>query len=187
MVNFIRPDPIRGSGRVYPRIRIDPQFPTEKPCAAMTSAISREASLSGGLTMAVRKGKRMSMHSFSRNIVIGSSAHDHASNLACWIGLQRRQRSISQSPDDRCWCMLSAGSDSLHFVPEELWKHVSGQRCRLRRRVAVLTIWRSRSCDIDCHSLAGLSLAREIRFVQYWLFLASKSVCFLFNAYNFVL
>jgi len=28
---------------------------------------------------------------------------DHALSLICWTGLQRRQRSISQSPDDRCW------------------------------------------------------------------------------------
>jgi len=74
--------------------------------------------------------------------------------------------------------MPSAGSNSLHFVSEELEKRVSGVRSRLQRRVAR----RPRSCDIDCHSLAGLSLSRKIRFVQYWVFLASKSVCFLCNA-----
>jgi len=45
-----------------------------------------------------------------------------------------------------------------------------------------LLFWHPRNCDIDCHSLGGLSLSHEIRFVQYWVFLASKSMCFLCNA-----
>jgi len=90
-------------------------------------------------------GRRLSMHSFSKNVGIGSSRQDFVDDSVT----TRRTSSAEQgynddsvapvTPDDSCWCMSRAGSNSLYFVSEELQKRVGGVRCGVQRGVVVLT------------------------------------------------